>query len=238
MKDTLLRVSKKAYVSGMRTLGSGLRAVNVLDDAPPPRAHRSKHWLYSLTRVYDVQAMVAMDIPWWTYDAIDAVEAWLRDREGARVFEFGSGASSLWLSRRAREVRSVEHAAGFYEYMRPAFGAQENLAVELVEPVASEHPSVPSQKEGHSGLDFADYVGAIDRAGGTFDLVVVDGRARAACLARALRFLAPDGLVVFDNSRRARYRPAIETCGLRETRYSGLTPTLPYPEQTSLLSAG
>lgn len=236
MRDTVLRMSKSAYVSGMKTLGSGLRALHVLDDAPPPRAARTKHWFYSLTRVYDPQAMIEMDVPWWTYDAIDAVESWLGGREHARIFEYGSGASSLWLARRAGEVHSVEHHEGFYEYMRPAFEAQENLSVELVEPEVSDHPAVPSQKEGQSGLDFADYVAAIDRAGGTFDLVVVDGRARGASLARAVHRLAPDGLVVFDNSRRARYRPAIEGSGLRETRCTGLTPTLPYGEQTSLLT--
>ena len=47
----------------------------------------------------------------------------------------------------------------------------------------SADPSVPSGKEGHGGLDFAEYVASIDEVPGTFDLVVIDGRAREACLA-------------------------------------------------------
>lgn len=42
-------------------------------------------------------------------------------------------------------------------------------------------------------------------------------------------------MIVFDNSRRRRYRRAIEATPVDERRYFGLTPTLPYPDQTSLL---
>jgi hypothetical protein len=101
----------------------------------------------------------------------------------------------------------------------------------------TDSPKVPSVKEGQQGLDFADYVGTIDEVGGLFDVIVVDGRARTACLSAALPHLAPDGMIVFDNSRRRRYRAAIESCGLRERRLPGLVPTLPYPDQTSLLMA-
>ena len=74
----------------------------------------------------------------------------------------------------------------------------------------------------------------IDDAAGTFDVIVIDGRAREACLAVAAPDW-PDGLIVFDNSHRARYQRAITASGLRERRLPGLTPTLPYPDQTSLL---
>ncbi len=120
--------------------------------------------------------------------------------------------------------------------MRAELAGHPNASVRVVEPVPSAHPAVPSRKEGHDGLDFADYVAAIDEVPGSFDLVVIDGRAREACLTAAVGKLAVDGLVVFDNSRRRRYREAITRSGLDERVFAGLTPTLPYPEQTSLLS--
>jgi hypothetical protein len=121
--------------------------------------------------------------------------------------------------------------------MAPLFTALPSIRFHIVEPVESTHPSVPSAKEGHGNLDFADYVAAIDQVDGAFDLVVIDGRAREACLARAVPRIKPDGIILFDNSHRARYRDAIAASGLVERRLRGLTPTLPYPEQTSLLSA-
>lgn len=95
---------------------------------------------------------------------------------------------------------------------------------------------MPSAKEGHAGLDFADYVTMIDKIDGSFDVIVIDGRAREACLVAAVPRLASGGIVVFDNSRRRRYRRAIAQSGLAERKLRGLTPTLPYPEQTSVLS--
>lgn len=226
--------AKQVYAGAAKAIGSALDSAGLLPRRPPEA--RWAHWLVSLVRVHDSMAMVDLGVPWWTYRAIDAADAWLKARTGpVRVFEYGSGASTLWLAARASEVHTVEHHAGFFDHMHPAFARAGNVVPHLVEPTPSAAPRAPSAKAGYAGLDFDDYVRTIDRVGGTFDLVVVDGRARAAALQAALPHLAPDGLVVFDNSRRRRYRPAIEGSGLRESRHTGLTPTLPYPEQTSLL---
>lgn len=229
--------AKGAYVAGARQVGRALARLRLLDPHPPAREHRLRHWAHSLTRVYDSLAIAELDVPWWTYRAIDAVEAWLAARErGVRVFEYGSGASTLWLARRAAEVHSVEHDRQFGDRIRPAIEGAGNVDFRIVEPVACAAPAVPSAKEGYSGLDFSEYVAAIHEVGGDFDLIVIDGRAREACLEAAVHHLAADGLIVFDNSRRSRYRRAIDASGLSERRLRGLTPTLPYPDQTSLLS--
>ena len=44
-------------------------------------------------------------------------------------------------------------------------------------------------------------------------------------------------MIVFDNSHRARYRGAIADCGLEAERFRGLTPALPYADETTLLRA-
>jgi hypothetical protein len=232
-----LRRAKTAYAASARTAGAALTKAGVLGDTPPERDRRMRHWAYSLTRVHDSLAIAELDVPWWTYRAIDVVDAWLASHpRPIRVFEYGSGASTLWLSRRADEIHSVEHHRGFGEHIGPMFAQHPNIEFRIVEPVASDHPVVPSAKEGHSGLDFADYVNAIDSVDGEFDLIVIDGRAREACLRAALPRLRSDGLIVFDNSRRARYQTAIRAEKVDERRLRGLTPTLPYPDQTSVLT--
>ena len=232
-REAALLRAKAGYVAAARRVGRRVTGRPV-----PPRERRWRHWARSLGAVYDVPEMVALDVPWWTYSAIDTVDRWLADRpRPIRVFEYGSGASTFWLARRADEVHAVEHHRGFADSIAAPLAAFGNVHLRVVEPAPSANPAVPSAKEGQRGLDFAAYVASVDDAGGRFDLVVIDGRAREACLARALPHLAPDGLIVFDNSRRARYRPAIATSGLSELRLRGLTPTLPYPEQTSLLTA-
>jgi len=236
-KGDAFQRAKTAYAAGASQAGQALAKLGVIGATPPDRDRRIRHWAYSLTRVHDSLAIAELDVPWWTYRAIDVVDAWLSARSRPiRVFEYGSGASTLWLSRRADEIHSVEHHRGFGEHIAPILAAQGNIDFRLVEPVKSATPSVPSAKEGQGGLDFTDYVAAIDGAEGSFDLVVIDGRAREACLRAALPHLEQDGIIVFDNSRQARYQVAIRAAAVVERRLRGLTPTLPYPEQTSVLT--
>ena len=236
MAGSLLGRVKSGYVPAARAVGRLLTALRLLDAEPPPRERRTLHWLHSLTRVHDAAAMVDLDVPWWTYRAIDEVERWLQTRSApARVFEYGAGASTVWLARRSGEVVSVEHDVAFADRMHDLLAPLSNVTLLVRPPVASPAPEVPSHKEGFAGQDFAAYVAAIDEVAGAFDLVVIDGRAREACLLRALPRLADNAIVVVDNTRRRRYRRAIEAAPVVELRLPGLTPTLPYPDQTSLV---
>jgi hypothetical protein len=236
MTRSLRSTAKSAYVGVARGSGKVLEATRLMSPDVPPREDRRRHWLHTLTHVYDSGALARLDVPWWTYRAIDVVETWLDTRpDPARVFEFGSGASTAWLARRSGEVHSVEHDAGFAASIESWLSPLPNVELHVEPAVASASPATPSAKDGYAGLDFTSYVSTIDQVDGQFDLVVVDGRAREACLEHAVPRLASGGLVVFDNSRRRRYREAIAGSGLHEQALTGLTPTLPYPEQTSLL---
>ncbi|EPX78816.1 class I SAM-dependent methyltransferase [Salipiger mucosus] len=203
---------------------------------------RLAHWMLSLGAIHDLEALVALDVPWWSYDAIDAVERFLRERPGARVFEYGSGASTLWLARRAGSVTSVEHHRGWYDRMQDALGRFPiacPVDLRLVAPDAapSSDSLYLSEKSGSAGVSFSAYAREIDAgADALYDLIVIDGRSRNACLAHAERHLAEGGMIVFDNSGRTRYRRAIAQSGLSARRLRGLTPALPYPDETTLLT--
>lgn len=229
---------KSLYIRVVRVLGVGLRASGALAllRRHSPRS-RTATWVVSLFAIHDVEGLQQLDVPWWTFESADRVEEWLRDRPGARVFEWGSGASTLWLAARAGTVYSVEHHAGWAEVLAPRL--PDNVDLRVVGAVASSSPVVGSQKPGHAGLDFAAYVAASDDVPGRFDVVVIDGRAREACLDRAVERLAPGGVIVFDNVDRQRYVDAIETLEdrLTVTMTRGLTPALPYPTRTALLHA-
>ncbi|WP_426241407.1 class I SAM-dependent methyltransferase [Nocardioides sp. LHG3406-4] len=227
---------KHLYVRGVRAIGGPLRAVGVLSalERLAPRS-RMVTWLVSLFAIHDLDRLGRLDLPWWTFESARLVAAHLRAHPGARVFEWGSGASTLWLASRAGSVHSVEHHADWAASLAPRLPG--NVTLQVVEPEVSASPVASSAKPGHAGLDFADYVWAIDDVAGTFDLVVIDGRAREACLARAVDRLSPGGIIVFDNVDRRRYMEAIDTVGdrLAVTMTRGLTPALPYPTRTALL---
>jgi len=227
---------REAYVSGWRAARRAAERTGLLDrlDRADNKVARHARTMFA---IHDVGDLSRLDLPWWTYPAIEEVDRYLTAKAGdARIFEYGSGASSVWLGRRAKEVHSVEHHGDFVEFLRPALAEVPSVQLRHVEaPQRGADARVQSQRFGHQGMDFADYVASIDEVGGQFDLIVVDGRARSACLRQAIPHLAPDGIIVFDNSNRARYQEAILTSGLRATRHRGWVPSLPYQSETTIL---
>jgi predicted O-methyltransferase YrrM len=227
---------RETYVSGWRVARRAAEQTGLLARLDRSENGVARH-ARTLFAIHDVSDLSKLDLPWWTYPAIEEVDAFLASRNGdARVFEYGSGASSVWLGRRAGEVHSVEHSGAFVDFLRPALAEVPSVHLRHVEaPQRGAQARVQSQRHGHQGLDFADYVASIDEVGGAFDVIVVDGRARSACLRQAIPHLAPDGLIVFDNSNRPRYQEAILTSGLAATRFRGWVPSLPYQSETTVL---
>ncbi len=227
---------KRAYVAGVRALRPIADKLGLLSLLQRRGARsRTGLWLRSLFAIYDLEDMAALDLPWWTLAAVKETDEFLKRRGSARVFEYGSGASTVWLARRAASVVSVEHDPDWHRAISRMLAAQANARIELVEADPSPVPGYVSEKEGWKGRSFHNYASAIDDEGGPFDLIVVDGRARAACLTHALKHLAPGGMILFDNSGRERYRSAIEASGLPAQAYRGMTACLPYPDETTLL---
>lgn len=230
-------LAKRGYVAAMRTARQAVRPLGWLDRPVPHERSRLRHWLQSLFAIYDIDELIRLDVPWWTYDAIERVEAFLASRENPRVFEYGSGASTVWLAKRAHHVTSVDHDAAWVSRLQPRLAKLDNVTLELAEPdaVADPDPYFHSRKEGYRGRSFRTYVETIARAEGPFDLIVIDGRARPACLGEAVGRLAEGGMIVFDNSHRAHYREGLHGCGLVRSVTRGLVPSLPFPDETTLL---
>ncbi|GAB3768042.1 hypothetical protein FB382_002272 [Nocardioides ginsengisegetis] len=228
---------KRTYVTLVRAARSVLGVLGVLH-LLDLLAHRSRAalWVRSWFSIYDLEDLLALDVPWWTFRSADEVEEFLRRRPCAAAFEWGSGASTAWLGRRAASVVSVEHDLAWADRMAPVL--PDNARLVAVPPGPAWPGGIPSGKPGFADLDFTNYVDAIDEVPGPLDLIVIDGRAREACLDKAVDRLAPDGLIVLDNVDRARYRHAVAAQGDRidVTWTRGLTPSLPYPTRTALIS--
>jgi hypothetical protein len=116
-------------------------------------------------------------LPWYTYPAIEYLSQ--IDWSEARVFEYGSGNSSLYWAGRAKLVWSVEHDSRWHEHLTGKLASNHNLVL------CSEEKKYASQ---------------ISSAGVQFDVVVVDGIRRFECVQAALAVVADSGLIVLDNS--------------------------------------
>jgi hypothetical protein len=124
--------------------------------------------------------------------------------------EWGSGSSSLWYLTKLKLLYSIEHDAEWGPRVRDNILALNNPELgEWKLQVIPDDESGPSWTVSPSNnRNYYSYVSAPipDTLKGTFDLVVVDGRSRMACLRRAVTLLKPQGgLLVLDNSERALY---------------------------------
>ena len=200
-------LAKTMYVATMRALRSQAGAVGLRQPVAGERGARAH--LRSLLDVHDADALIRWDMPWWTYKAVDEVDAYLAQRPSARVFEYGSGASTVWLARRSAEVHTVEHDEEWADILAPRLLSFDNVTLHHVPPESVETPVVRSGRRGYADQDFSRYVDRVHEVGGLFDIVVIDGRARMDCLMAAVEHVKPSGVVIVDNSARKRYRAAL-----------------------------
>lgn len=227
---------KAGYVNCIR----GVRAVLEVTGALGKLDEKSKesrkfHYWRSLLAIHDLPDMVKLGVPWWTYSAIDYLEAkWKSFQSPIQIFEWGSGASTLWLANRADELISVEHDPQWYAILQPFLQVYTNVTLLLKEPdrllMDEKYTSYKNP-----GLNFKNYVTAIQDHQKKFDVIVIDGRARSACLELSAMFLKDNGCIVLDNSNRQEYQQAIARSKLIVQRFPGRVPCSPFLGETAIL---
>ncbi len=117
--------------------------------------------------------------PWYCLGAVDFLNTLDFSRDS--VLEFGSGQSTLWWATKAAEVVAVEESSEWFGYVESSLADVPNATVHL-ETDLSRHANVPRDW------------------GRTFDVVIVDGGDRSPCVETAVEVVAPDGLIILDNS--------------------------------------
>lgn len=153
-------------------------------------------------------------LPWLSYPATFFLAP--RVQRHFRVFEFGAGSSTPWWAARVHSVASCEHDAAWAA--RLAARAPANAHVVHV-PLGGAYPL------------------AARATGDSFHVVVLDGRMRPECAAASLDSLTPDGVLLWDDTTRDRYLPAIEILlaqGFKRLDFIGLSPLVLPPKQTTV----
>ena len=172
-------------------------------------------------------ATLTLRLPWWPYGAVSWVASVLPPYP--QVFEYGGGGSTLWLEDRGATVTVAEHDEEWHRQLGNRLAPNTTL---LFLP-----PSVSGAiTSGVTSGYFDRYVAAIDgQQDDSLDLVIVDGRARVECASRAMPKVRPGGLLLLDDTDRARYLPAVEMlAGWERHVFVGLKPGQREPAQTSI----
>lgn len=124
-------------------------------------------------------------IPWMNYSFIDFLEP--RLNQSMNIFEYGSGYSTLYLSDKVGSITSVEFDKSWFEKMKESLNDKGNCRVIFR----------AGQKQ---------YIEAVKEYGNErFDMIIVDGRDRTECVKHILPFLSDDGVIILDDSWKAKF---------------------------------
>lgn len=158
-------------------------------------------------------------IPWYTYPAIEYISQF--DYSDKKIFEYGTGYSSMYWAKRSKKVVSIEDNVQWFEKFKTEFKA-ENWQMRYCD-----------EKMGYEDTIFQDNE--------KYDVIVVDGKRRAECAANAVKALADGGMIILDDSDRINtsqeYVNAVKIlkeANLLQVDFYGFCPMNNYSKTTSI----
>jgi len=166
-------------------------------------------WLRS---ILSSKGIFSLPAPLFPFSVIDVVDEYI-DRSKI-VFEYGSGASTIWFARRANKVVSIEHDEKWYLRLLDALQREriQNCRLLFCPPEPSEGTSGENRDPRsyaslwYPNMSFKQYVTSIDGyPDGYFDLILIDGRSRPSCILHAIPKLRSGGMLILDDSEREYY---------------------------------
>ena len=147
-------------------------------------------------------------VPWMNDKAID----WLKKnlKRDMKIFEYGCGGSTLFMSALTEKVISVEHDPVYYITLKDEIkkGGIKNCKLFFSPPNngAPKNTIYASTDEKYKNMNFEKYIETINKyPDNYFDLVFIDGRARNGCIVNALPKIKNSGYLLLDNSDRLEY---------------------------------
>lgn len=129
-------------------------------------------------------------LPWYTPELLTRLQA-RPDLDRLTVFEYGIGLSTLWYARRCMHVTGAEIRPDWLESVAGELriGGRSNFHLKLVD----EHSL--------GAYLAAPWIHA------PYDILAIDGAFRVECMEYCMRYLAPGGWMIVDNSERFYSKP-------------------------------
>lgn len=176
---------------------------------------REVGWINSVTASQVTDAR-NNPLPWLTYPFISFITG--RLKPGFRVFEYGSGNSTLYYAGKVLEVDALEHDQDWYLKMKEVLPANASLYFcELTSNGTYSHYAAVTGKQ--------------------YDIIIVDGRDRVNCCKNSIPALAAGGVIVLDDSERNRYSGGVAflaESGFKSLDFCGLAPVIDYQKCTTI----
>lgn len=145
--------------------------------------------------VFNDKTPLDLEIPWFSYSAIDFLEGYLQ--RDMKVCEYGSGGSTLFFASRTKSVFSIEDNATWYNLVSARLKEKgiQNARLKLA----------PFDFKNPAGFEASEYLNSIPDE--PFDVIVVDGseewtQVRPTCFKHVESRMKPGGIIIVDDSWR------------------------------------
>jgi hypothetical protein len=173
---------------------------------------------------------------------------YIKQLKPQRVFEWGSGESTLFfIELDTKCLASIEHNKEWFDKINQGLIDKNVLHagynyVPYEDSTIGSNPANPVHYKSASTelgeVNFKQYASIIDRYGDRkFDLILIDGMARASCLYHAASHVAEGGCIVLDNAERDYYMQNVSFLfeGWERILFEGYGPILDYQWKTLVL---
>lgn len=169
-----------------------------------------KHWSlkYAVAKITDGywRKREKGNVPWLTYDSVQFLKQYL-SREDI-ILETGSGSSTIWFSKLAKKIVSIEHNPVWHHLICERINAGNVKNIEY---------HLKSEKYLKDPAD-SDYVKKVASfPDNYFDIILIDGKHRSSIALFALEKIKKTGTIIIDNVERYLYVEAKLPEGIKST---------------------
>lgn len=172
-------------------------------------------WMESAIRGYPVDKD-GTPLPWISIPTIEILKE--KKLNNLFIFEYGSGNSTIWFSKRVKRIVSIEHDKKWYEYQK-------------------KQPKLLNTEVFYQELNYNDSYADRIKEYSEIDIALIDGRDRVNCAINSKDFLSSRGVIILDDSQRENYKEAIiflKKSGFKELKLVGMNIGRPIKKTTSI----
>lgn len=147
---------------------------------------------------YKIYEMRHPEDPWIAQGAVQFLDQNLK--KDMKLFEWGSGRSTLWFSKRVKQVVSIEYNSQWASKLSAMLSDKKVANVDLRYVPLDHEYKAPTQKYYETTPKYVSEIFKFAKE--DFDVILVDGHYRLTCVDKCLDYLRPGGFLVIDNSNR------------------------------------
>lgn len=146
---------------------------------------------YLKTNIFQRKLPIDYPYPWWSFRAIQFLDSQV---EGKRIFEYGTGGSTIRYSPMAHSIVAVEDARAWAKMVQSKIEDKKLENITLIEE--------PFDFDNPEDFEVSGYLHALDKS--IYDIIIIDGQnitftARPICFYHAEKFVREGTMIVVDD---------------------------------------